>query len=136
MPVLTHLFVPSGWGRTRISPPWSYNVPHFAETATRALEKVERGRVQWRIGAVNECVDGGLRQISVEGGAVMVNSVGSEMGASRSVLVKVKRDIVVWCTAMRLKDSSALCIGLKKIQDEITKLDGRFLSTCYRSVSE
>lgn len=48
------------------------------------------------MGAVNRCVDGGLRQMSVEGGAVMVNSVGSEVGASRSLFVKVKPAIVLW----------------------------------------
>ena len=40
--------------------------------------------------------------MSVLGGAVMVNSVGSEVGGARSVFVNLKPDIMAWYQHCRL----------------------------------
>lgn len=54
---------------------------------TRMLWKRDIGRVWWRIGAVNALWEGGLRQMSVDGGAVIVKASWGLKGGGAVLLV-------------------------------------------------
>lgn len=57
---------------------------------------MDSGAVLWRIGALNRSVEGGLAQISVEGGALILNSAGrsTSLGTAWVELVNFMSDMI------------------------------------------